>query len=142
MLDRLLGFSAAGAVIAYRRTLSPVKGFRCPHHLVHGAGSCSDFGLDAFRAFGFREGYRRLRKRVLECKDAARTLMMTAADAASGDDDAAEKQKKKKKEKWYERWCGDCGLGLPSCGGRRSRGDADGSACDLPDCDFIPDCSW
>lgn len=140
MLDRLLGLGAAGAVLTYRRVLSPVKGFSCPHHLVHGDGSCSDFGLRTFRKSGFREGLRLLRVRFRECKSAARSLMMSAAEGAAGDETG--KAEKRKKEKWYERWCGDPGCGLPSCGGRSGKGNADGADCDLPDCDFVPDCSW
>ena len=140
MLDRLLGYGAAGAVVTYRRVLSPVKGFRCPHHRVHGGGSCSDFGLEAFRVLGFREGLRLLRIRFRECKAAARSLMMSAAKDADGGE--VGKAGRDKKEKWYERWCGDPGCSLPSCGGRGGKGKADGMDCDLPDCDFVPDCSW
>jgi predicted nucleic acid-binding Zn ribbon protein len=39
---------AVAGIDLYRRYLSPLKGFRCAHHALHGAGSCSTFGRDVF----------------------------------------------------------------------------------------------
>ena len=138
-VDRILGFGAASAVIAYRSFLSPIKGFQCPHQRIYGAGSCSDFGLKAFRTYGFREGLRLLRERFVECKAAARSLMMSAAQTTA--DDTAQSKRREKKEKWYDRWCSNFDCGMPSCGGRRGKGDLDGAGCDVGDCDVAPDCS-
>ena len=46
------------ALHAYRRFVSPLKGFRCAYHVAHGRGSCSDVAL---RIAQRRGGVRMLR---------------------------------------------------------------------------------
>lgn len=76
----------------------------------------------------------------MECKNAARSMTVSATQAS--EQEVRGKTKKEKKEKWYERWCSGADCGVPSCGGRRGRGDTDGGGCDVGDCDIVPDCSW
>ena len=72
--DRVAARGAVGAIIAYRRWISPHKGFSCAHQFVHGEGTCSAFGLDVFRTHGFRQAWALLRLRFQECKMAAHRI--------------------------------------------------------------------
>ena len=71
VFDGLAARGTVGLIKAYRKWISPYKGFRCAHQHVHGEGTCSSFGLDAFRTNGFREAKRLLGERFRECKVAA-----------------------------------------------------------------------
>jgi putative component of membrane protein insertase Oxa1/YidC/SpoIIIJ protein YidD len=62
---------AVAGIDLYRRYLSPLKGFRCAHHAVHGQGSCSTFGRNVYSRFRFLEATRLLRARFVECRQAA-----------------------------------------------------------------------
>ena len=97
--DRALGFVLIGFIHVYRRFLSLVKGFRCPHHLLHGMGSCSDYGLKAFRNFGFVRGWRKLNMRLGECKEARMTFAQIGAGTTT---------ERKKKDKWYDSFLNGC----------------------------------
>lgn len=48
-LDRLLAILAFVAVLAYRRWISPRKGFKCAVGALTEEPSCSEVGLEAFR---------------------------------------------------------------------------------------------
>lgn len=70
---------AIGLIRAYRLWISPYKGFRCAHHVLHAQGSCSTFGLQAFRQHAFRPACLALRQRFEECREAYATLIMMAS---------------------------------------------------------------
>jgi uncharacterized protein len=55
---------------AYRRILSPHKGFRCAHHAIYRKGSCSDFGLRVFKVHQFVVGVLLMARRFAECRAA------------------------------------------------------------------------
>ena len=62
------------AIHAYRRWLSPLKGYSCPHNALHGNGSCSQFAISAIEERGLVDGWRALQVRFGECKAAAKTM--------------------------------------------------------------------
>lgn len=66
---------------AYQRYLSPYKGFRCAHNVLHGEGSCSTYGRRAFAEHDFLDACRRLRERFQACKAAASALAMATPEA-------------------------------------------------------------
>ena len=133
--DRLVARCAVGAIIAYRRWISPYKGFRCAHEYVHGEGTCSSFGLQAFRANGFREARQMLSERFRECKAAAMQVHQE-------EDHRPRDEKKKKAGSDY---CGpldalDCGLSavsIRSC----SSGSDKGGCSKFSACDDIASCT-
>jgi putative component of membrane protein insertase Oxa1/YidC/SpoIIIJ protein YidD len=42
-LEPLAKTMAINSIIAYQNNISPHKGFSCPHRLLHGGDSCSDY---------------------------------------------------------------------------------------------------
>jgi putative component of membrane protein insertase Oxa1/YidC/SpoIIIJ protein YidD len=94
-------FAIAG-IDFYRRYLSPLKGFKCAHHFVHGAGSCSTYGRQVYATRRFLDATRLLRMRFLECKLAAQHVKRTAvwhADHSRSDEDSR-KRLKRKQDRW------------------------------------------
>jgi putative component of membrane protein insertase Oxa1/YidC/SpoIIIJ protein YidD len=63
----------------YQTWLSPYKGYRCAHQVVHGQGSCSQYGLTVFDEHPFWDAWRLLRGRFREC-GIARQVYLTAAE--------------------------------------------------------------
>lgn len=59
------------AIEAYRRWISPRKGFRCAYGTILDTASCSTFGLLAARRFPGAIGVRLIRHRLLRCRQAA-----------------------------------------------------------------------
>lgn len=59
------------AIRAYRRWLSPRKGFRCAWAAASGRGSCSSVGLTVFRRAGWRRGFALMRRQFDRCAIAA-----------------------------------------------------------------------
>jgi putative component of membrane protein insertase Oxa1/YidC/SpoIIIJ protein YidD len=103
---------AVAGIDLYRRYLSPLKGFRCAHHALHGAGSCSTYGRDVYSKHRFLEATRLLRQRFVECKQASQRLKRTAVwhasqEGSSGESDAEiRKRLKRKQDRWFT--AGDC----------------------------------
>jgi putative component of membrane protein insertase Oxa1/YidC/SpoIIIJ protein YidD len=58
----------------YQRRLSPLKGFACPHRLLYGHDSCSQFAKRAIGRCGFTRGMLLLRRRLAACGHAAEIL--------------------------------------------------------------------
>lgn len=58
---------ALAAIRAYRRWLSPRKGYGCAYRLHTGRASCSALGLRTVRRHGLLGGLRLLRRRTARC---------------------------------------------------------------------------
>lgn len=120
--DRGAAQIVVGLIHLYRRFLSPHKGFKCPHHMVHGQGSCSDFGLEALRGEGLIRGMKAIKQRFVDCKCAAVSITSTQNQSPKNDTKDTEKSAKKKKAKdgGWGAACADFGLGglasLSVCG--------------------------
>jgi putative component of membrane protein insertase Oxa1/YidC/SpoIIIJ protein YidD len=97
---------AVAGIDLYRRYLSPLKGFRCAHHALHGAGSCSTYGREVYAAHGLLDATRLLRARFVECKQASQRLKRSAIwhasqDGSSGEsDEEIRKRLKRKQDRW------------------------------------------
>ncbi|MEJ6395466.1 membrane protein insertion efficiency factor YidD [Gymnodinialimonas sp. 2305UL16-5] len=65
---------ALGAIWGYQRYLSPRKGFRCAHSVLHGGTGCSGFTKHAIRDHGFWASIPLIRARFADCRDASQTL--------------------------------------------------------------------
>ena len=59
------------AIQFYKAQLSPRKGFCCAHNRLHKLGSCSDFGLRAFRRYSFKISAWLMVRRFMQCRSAA-----------------------------------------------------------------------
>ena len=59
---------------AYRRWLSPYKGFRCAHAALHGGASCSQAVADIVAGHGLWQGRRHIRARFRACRAAYQAL--------------------------------------------------------------------
>ncbi|MBP9757471.1 MAG: membrane protein insertion efficiency factor YidD [Candidatus Pacebacteria bacterium] len=89
------------AIHGYRKWISPYKGFRCAHHVLHERGSCSTFGLEVFGNNTPLKAFRLLRGRFIECRDAYETLRHESADER-------EERKRKKSEASKEKYNDYC----------------------------------
>jgi putative component of membrane protein insertase Oxa1/YidC/SpoIIIJ protein YidD len=58
----------------YQKHLSPRKGFSCPHRLLYGNESCSDYVKQALTNQDLRMVLRQMPRRFQACKLAAQTL--------------------------------------------------------------------
>lgn len=58
---------ALSAISAYRRIISPYKGFACAYRIHTGGKSCSALGYRAIRRFGLSKGMMLLRMRLKRC---------------------------------------------------------------------------
>ena len=58
---------ALAAIAAYKRWLSPHKGFSCAYRMLTGRASCSTLGYRAIRRYGIVAGIALLRRRTRLC---------------------------------------------------------------------------
>jgi putative component of membrane protein insertase Oxa1/YidC/SpoIIIJ protein YidD len=65
---------AIAAITGYQSYLSPYKGFRCAHRVLHQGESCSQYVKRAVQEEGLLVALRRLRLRFAECKEANRII--------------------------------------------------------------------
>ena len=77
---------AVGAIGLYRRHISPRKGFRCAHGVLHHRGSCSDFGLRVYERYSLGRATALMLRRFAACRAACQTLLAMAAEATPTDE--------------------------------------------------------
>ena len=125
------GFLLVAAIRAYKRHVSPHKGFACAHRVHLGSCSCSTLGLRAISRYGAFRGLGVLRLRLAECHQVAqefrqRPFVARAAQAGFVDCDCD----------------GSCGDGA-SCNACSLGDECEIAACfdwcGVTDCG---DCSW
>lgn len=76
-----------GAILlieAYRRWLSPRKGYACPHRLLHHGDSCSAAAVRLYRTLGPVAATRAMGSRLWSCRTAAQTLARTTDGVPPG----------------------------------------------------------
>ena len=71
------------SIEAYQRRLSPRKGFRCAHRVLHGGDSCSQHIKRAIADLGLKKGLAAARIRFAACREASRTLRTSRRAARS-----------------------------------------------------------
>ena len=62
---------AIHSIKAYRKFISPYKGWKCAHAHIYGGHSCSDYGLVVIEEQGVLQGVSLLRERFKECSSAS-----------------------------------------------------------------------
>lgn len=70
-------WAAIRLIEAYRRRLSPRKGYACPHRLLHHGESCSAAALRLYGTLGPIAATRATLARLWSCRMAAETLART-----------------------------------------------------------------
>ncbi len=144
-LGRPLNWLATSLIPAYRRFVSPHKGFRCAHHALHGAGSCSAFGLAAFETQPFGQAWALLRGRFKECRRAYLVMTSEGEGEGEGENDRPPERDGSNKSRTPAgsgsgRWdaCACDALSALDLGSALS---CDALSCDALSCD-IGACSW
>ncbi len=117
----------------YQRRISPYKGFRCAHAVLHGGPGCSGFAKSAIREHGLWRAVSLVRQRFRDCRVAMETLMAAQADKPEEPIPVkgTPRPKKKKKSEWCSRNdCAMAGCEAPAtcCGSIGSKGTAAGGA--------------
>ena len=110
---------AALLIRLYQKYISPRKGFRCAHRVLHGGPSCSEFARLYVQQHSVWAMFPALRARFRECRMAKETL---AADGVVGTQNT--------KKDPTPLWCDLCG-GVADAGTCCGTGTADAaSGCD------------
>ncbi|ABD55891.1 membrane protein insertion efficiency factor YidD [Jannaschia sp. CCS1] len=121
---------ALGAIWGYQRYVSPHKGFRCAHSVLHGGTGCSGYAKHAIRDHGLWGAIPAIRQRFRDCRSASETLRANCAvhsnwaeDQAGSSPRRGRKRRRKTQDGKGGGWfgsacdCGDaafCGLALPA----------------------------
>lgn len=106
---------ALALIRAYRRWISPHKGFACAHRVHGGGASCSAVGLRLLRRHGLWDGWPLLRERLRRCAQIAAAHSRRPLAGQRGDCDLP---------------LPDCEIDSPRC--RSCVFDACCSGCDWP----------
>lgn len=72
---------AIASLDVYRTHISPRKGFSCPHRLLHGGESCSDYVKRILTSQNFSTAIQLAPQRFQACKTAAQTLQKRKSDS-------------------------------------------------------------
>ncbi|NJM71964.1 MAG: membrane protein insertion efficiency factor YidD [Scytonema sp. RU_4_4] len=65
---------AINSIIAYQKHISPHKGFSCPHRLLHGGDSCSNYVKRMLSERSFIEAVKSSFPRFKDCAKASEIL--------------------------------------------------------------------
>lgn len=154
---------ALGLIWGYQQYVSPYKGFRCAHSVMHGGPGCSGYAKERIRDVGVITAIGEIRKRLRECGQAAHALHQERSDCEESADDVVDRSSKKRRHDGKDnrsfmdacdcsvlgceaatlpfRGCGLVSLSddvLRGCGGFGGRGskgcDMDGCDCDIGGC--------
>lgn len=69
--------TAINSIVAYQNYISPRKGFSCPHRLVHGGDSCSDYIKRMLTEQTLVEAVKSSLQRFKDCAHTSKTLKTT-----------------------------------------------------------------
>lgn len=70
----MLRIIAALPIHAYRKWLSPKKGYKCAHNMLHSTGSCSDRVLSIIQNKPLLKWRSLIKNQFSECKTSARVI--------------------------------------------------------------------
>lgn len=122
-------------IAGYQRWLSPYKGFRCAHAVLHGGTSCSQAVADIVAVHGLYHGRALIRTRMHACRAAAAELAARKAARSRATPGAVGREGEGRCARRC-RDCADCGGCLDiagdtcSCVGRLPLRHCDDCACD------------
>lgn len=75
---------AIAAINGYQRWISPHKGFRCAHRVLHGGTSCSQFVKETIATRPWPEAWHLSRLRFAACSRASRKLRRLRSQLSEG----------------------------------------------------------
>ncbi|MEB3181441.1 MAG: membrane protein insertion efficiency factor YidD [Nostocaceae cyanobacterium] len=75
---------AISSISIYQRYISPHKGFSCPHRLLHGGDSCSEYTKRMLTTQNLTTALQLSLQRFKNCTAASHTLKTAHANASSG----------------------------------------------------------
>lgn len=110
-------------IAAYQRWISPRKGFRCAHSVLHGGTGCSGYAKQALREHGFWSALGLVRQRLRDCRSALGELVAQQEVDEDMPGKADPPRKRKKKDGFFN-WtdAAECGLGgCGTCMGKKER---------------------
>jgi len=76
--------AAIWAIEMYQNDISPYNNHRCPHGLLHGGETCSQFGTRVISEQGLCRGLWMLRSRFGECREAQHAIQENPETAKAG----------------------------------------------------------
>ncbi|MEJ6389274.1 membrane protein insertion efficiency factor YidD [Gymnodinialimonas ulvae] len=116
---------ALGAIWGYQRYISPRKGWRCAHSVLHGGTGCSGFAKFAIRDHGLWSALPLVRARFRACREASHTLRANCAvhaqrnpEDGSGEDGRpyrGSRRGKRKKDGGWTAASDACDCGATGC---------------------------
>ena len=133
------------AIRGYQRWLSPLKGFRCAHAVLHGGSGCSGYAMQEIRLRGLIGALGAIRRRFSDCRAAFEALKSEqSGDGGIGDEGAGGKGNDK--PGFLGAACSSAGApcgsgtipGLSACG---IGAEGAGSACSVCDLGAISCCA-
>ena len=122
----MLARAALGGIWIYQRYISPYKGFRCAHAVLHDGPGCSGYAKEALRARGFLAAIPLVRARFRDCR-AAYEALRESRDETLG-------QRTRRYGKDLRDTCCDAVVS-ESCGTCTGGGTRSAHHC-IPDCDI------
>jgi putative component of membrane protein insertase Oxa1/YidC/SpoIIIJ protein YidD len=79
-LEPLAKTMAINSIIAYKNYISPHKGFYCPHRLLHGGDSCSDYVKTMLTNQSLTEALKSSIQRFQACTKASKTFTIASSN--------------------------------------------------------------
>ena len=83
-LESVTQLTLINFISAYQQHISPKKGFACPHRLLHGGESCSDYIKRILSEQDLVSSVRSSIDRFQNCTQASKTLTSTHTNTSSG----------------------------------------------------------
>lgn len=156
----MLARTALGGIWVYQNYLSPRKGFRCAHSVLHGGTGCSGYVKFAIRDHGLWAAVPKIRQRFRDCKEAHQTLRANCAVHSDAPDDEHVRKDRERRKRANRNgksgrcsenacecatlpgYCGSAsraapkkGLDINPCDGDIGIGGCDCASCDAGGCD-------
>ena len=139
--DTPTGNSVNAALLAirvYQRWISPYKGFRCAHSVLHGGPGCSGYAAEAIRDRGLLGAIRPIRQRFRDCRAAFVTLMAEKSDDSDNEPKGGKSGIRGILGNVCPGLCVGCDLGAApggvACGGASAGAEAAGGVCSAVSC--------
>ena len=112
----LASAAALGMITIYQRWVSPYKGYRCAHAVLHGGPGCSGFAKRAIRENGLWRAIALTRQRFRDCRAAMLAMAAQQNDPTNGDITEEELENARRhRTKKKTGWCGRDDWAMAAC---------------------------
>jgi putative component of membrane protein insertase Oxa1/YidC/SpoIIIJ protein YidD len=96
------------AIRGYQRWLSPYKGFRCAHAVLHGGPGCSGYAAEVIHARGLVDAVGPIRQRFRDCRAAYQVMSSQGSGKEERDEPGRRVDKSLVRKRYSDLPCGDC----------------------------------